>query len=196
VKLTLTCPDCGAQLGVDETLLGRKIRCTKCQAVFVAEAPPSQGGAASPGAIREKTDDEFHNVRDEGIREQPGRPTETGKPIRHPSPDPYDDDDDFDDDDVGPRRRRRRSRAPHRGGSVLGLGIGSIVAACLCPCLGIGLGIGAVNMANSDLPAMDAGNMDDAGRGSTQAGKICGIIGIVLGIINAVAGVAIRLAQK
>jgi hypothetical protein len=181
---------------VDETLLGRKVRCTKCQAVFVAEAPPSQGGAASPEAVCEKNDDEFNKVRDEGIREQPGRPTGVDKPVRYPSPDPYDDDDELDNDDDLRPRRRRRYRSPHRGGAVLGYGIASIVTPCLCVFLGIGLGIKAVSMANEDLKAMDDGRMDESGRGSTQAGKICGIIGIVLSILMFVCNIIIFAASK
>jgi predicted Zn finger-like uncharacterized protein len=196
MKLTLTCPDCGAQLGVDETLLGRKVRCTKCQAVFMAEAPPALGGTASPEAIREKTEEEFFKVRDESIREQPGRPAESVKPARVPSPDPYDDDDDLDDDDDYRPRRRKRFRSPHRGGSVLGYGIASIVTPCLCVFLGIGLGIKAVSMANEDLQAMNDGRMDESGRGTTQAGKICGIIGIVLSILMLICNIIVMAASQ
>lgn len=63
---------------------------------------------------------------------------------------------------------------PHRGGMILALGILSIVLCFLC-------GIFAWVMANNDLREMAQGRMDPSGRGSTQAGKICGIIGTVLG---------------
>jgi hypothetical protein len=36
---------------------------------------------------------------------------------------------------------------------------------------------------------MDAGTMDPAGRGNTQAGRICGIIGTILLIIGLLVGV-------
>jgi len=35
-------------------------------------------------------------------------------------------------------------------------------------------------MANNDLSRMDSGRMDAEGRGLTQAGKLCGIIGTSL----------------
>ena len=63
---------------------------------------------------------------------------------------------------------------PHRGTLILILGILGIF------CCGFSLGIPALIMGSADLKEMDAGTMDPAGRGSTNGGKICGIIGLVL----------------
>jgi hypothetical protein len=60
---------------------------------------------------------------------------------------------------------------PHRGPVVLALGIVGIVACFIC-------GIIAWVMGNHDLEQMRAGRMDPAGRGLTQAGRICGIISV------------------
>ena len=79
---------------------------------------------------------------------------------------------------------------PHRGGIVLALGIIGValalpgllccailpIPACIC-------GIIAWVMGNSDLRDMAAGRMDPAGRGLTQAGKICGMIGAIIAIV-------------
>jgi hypothetical protein len=65
---------------------------------------------------------------------------------------------------------------PHRGTVVLVLGILGLVCCFIC-------GIIAWVMGNTDLRDMDAGRMDPSGRGLTQAGKICGIISVVLWII-------------
>jgi len=62
----------------------------------------------------------------------------------------------------------------HRGGLVLALGILSLVVWCLI------LGIVAWVMGNKDLREMDAGRMDPTGRSLTQAGRICGIIAVLL----------------
>lgn len=62
---------------------------------------------------------------------------------------------------------------PHRGTLILVLGILSLV---VCGPLGIAAWI----MGNADLREIDAGLMDPEGRGTTQAGKICGIIACVL----------------
>ena len=66
---------------------------------------------------------------------------------------------------------------PHRGGMILAFGILGIVC-CLA------FGIAAWIMGNRDLAEMEAGRMDLAGQGMTLAGKICGIIGIVLQILS------------
>jgi hypothetical protein len=71
----------------------------------------------------------------------------------------------------------------HRGTLILILGILSIV--CCAP-----IGIAALIMGSSDLKEMDAGTMDPAGRGSTNAGKICGIIGLVIWAILIVVNLA------
>jgi hypothetical protein len=86
---------------------------------------------------------------------------------------------------------------PHRGGLILGLGIGSLgvwflsmVGALIFPCCGtsglvsLGLAIPAWIMANADLAAMNTGAMDPIGRGSTQGGKICAIISVVIHAIS------------
>ncbi len=65
----------------------------------------------------------------------------------------------------------------HRGTLILVLGILGIV---VCQPVGIAAWV----MGNSDLQAMDAGTMDPEGRGMTQAGKILGIISVVLMVIG------------
>ncbi len=84
---------------------------------------------------------------------------------------------------------------PHRGTLILVLGIlGLVVCAPLA--------IAAWVMGSGDLKQMDAGTMDPSGRGTTQAGKICGIIGTILLIIGVIVcgilfliGFAAALAQ-
>jgi hypothetical protein len=80
---------------------------------------------------------------------------------------------------------------------VLILGIVSIVCAavggavfCCWPvglvmvAVGFGTGIPAWVMGHRDLAKMTTGVMDPHGRGTTQGGWICGIIGTVLNIIS------------
>lgn len=68
---------------------------------------------------------------------------------------------------------------PHRGTTVLVLGILGLVVCGIC-------GIIAWVMANKDIPKMEAGAMDPEGLGSTKAGKICGIISVILMAIGLV----------
>ncbi len=65
---------------------------------------------------------------------------------------------------------------PHRGGTILTLGILGLL--CCVP-----LALAAWLMGSSDLNEINAGRMDRAGYGTTQAGMICGIIGTVVGVL-------------
>lgn len=62
---------------------------------------------------------------------------------------------------------------PHRGTMILVFGILSIVCCAI-------LGIVAWIMGKSDLEAMASGQMDPSGEGLTKAGKICGMIGVIV----------------
>lgn len=82
----------------------------------------------------------------------------------------------------GPTAAAQTQRAgwrvvPHRGGAVLALGIVGLVVCFIC-------GIIAWVMGSSDLKAMAAGQMDPTGKGITQAGKICGMISVILAIVG------------
>ncbi len=80
----------------------------------------------------------------------------------------------------GRRGGRRRPRLrPHRGGTVLTMGIlGIVCAGCFV------FGIIAWVMGSGDLGQMRSGSMDRSGEGTTQAGMICGIVGVVLGVLG------------
>lgn len=73
---------------------------------------------------------------------------------------------------------------PHRGTMILVLGICGIVLCFVC-------GIVAFILGGKDLKEMDAGTMDPSGRGMTKAGRICGLIGAILGIL--VIGISLLL---
>jgi hypothetical protein len=80
----------------------------------------------------------------------------------------------------------QQSLRPHRGGLILALGILGIVCCFIC-------GIIAWVMGNNDMREMDAGRMDPSGRGLTQAGKICGMVSVILQIIGLVMGFLMML---
>jgi hypothetical protein len=73
-------------------------------------------------------------------------------------------------------RRVRRDVEPHRGNLILVLGILGFVV----PLAGLFLAIAAWVMGRRDLARMDRREMDPSGRGTTQAGFICGIVATVL----------------
>lgn len=78
-----------------------------------------------------------------------------------------------------PQFHPQQALRPHRGGVILTLGILGIVCCFIC-------GIIAWVMGNNDQKEMAAGRMDSSGQGLTQAGKICGMIGVILWIIGLV----------
>ena len=79
-----------------------------------------------------------------------------------------------------------QSVAPHRGVLILVLGILGIVCCFIC-------GIIAWVMGNNDMREIDAGRMDPSGKGLTQAGKICGMVGVILAIVAIVMQVLFML---
>ncbi len=75
---------------------------------------------------------------------------------------------------------------PHRGVMILVFGILGIVVCFI-------FGIVAWVMGSGDLREMQAGRMDPAGQGMTLAGKICGIISVVLLLVGVVLWVLIMI---
>ncbi len=74
---------------------------------------------------------------------------------------------------------------PSQATTILVLGILSIV------CCGL-LGIAAWVMGNNELKAIDEGRRPPENRGTANAGRICGIVGVVLsalGLILALTGI-------
>jgi hypothetical protein len=78
---------------------------------------------------------------------------------------------------IGPQDFTQQTVRPHRGGLILALGILGLVCCFIC-------GIIAWVMGNNDLKEMAAGRMDSSGQGLTQAGKICGMISVILQIVG------------
>jgi hypothetical protein len=160
MPLVIRCENCRAALKLPEQYLGQEVRCPSCSRTFLAkeESPPAQP------PVRELE-----------------RHEEAPRPRR--SDDEYDRRRRDDEDEDYPRPRRRyyddRFVEPHRGTSILTMGILSIVFFCFFP-LAVGLGIGAIVMANNDLAKMRSGAMDRSGHGTTQAGLVCGVIGLVI----------------
>jgi hypothetical protein len=109
----------------------------------------------------------------------PPRREEDRGPVRRPRR--RDDDDDYDD---LPRRRRRYDYEPHRGTVILVLGILSLVVAQII------LGPIAWIMGNNDLREIREGRMDPEGEANTNAGRICGMIGTILGVCFLCCGVS------
>jgi hypothetical protein len=168
MAITIECPKCLRQLNVPETLLGRRVKCPMCGVEFEASASPPSVLPASPPPVEES----------DYVAADP--------PPQRRQRDPLDYDEDL---GYAPERRR-----PHRGGLILTLGILGLVFS-LCPLPGWVLGGCAMSMGNSDLYEMAKGRMDREGRGTTQAGRILGIIAVTVASLSFVGGCMIRLAN-
>ncbi len=76
---------------------------------------------------------------------------------------------------IGLQAQGQQPLRSHRGGVVLALGILGLVVCFIC-------GIIAWIMGKNDLREMDSGRMDPSGRGLTQAGRICGMVSVIIPI--------------
>jgi predicted Zn finger-like uncharacterized protein len=185
----VSCPECQRKLRVPPELIGKLVKCPTCSHTFTADltrhaAPPEPESA--PVAVERplRTSKVGGDEEEDRSRRRPRREDDDDddRPRRRSRSQRDDDYDDEDDDDW--RRRRRRDAAPHRGGAVLTLGILGLCLSVIhvVPLAGLVCGIIAWVMGNTDLAEMRAGRMDREGESQTNAGRICGIIAVVLHI--------------
>ena len=111
---TLSCPECGGKVKIPDSLLGKKVRCPRCQATYKAEPP---GGAV-----------DVVEVLDEPPRRRPASPPDgeyDDRPRRRPRDDDYEDDYDDRPQRVSRSEVRSRVQLPAIGlmitGAVYGL---------------------------------------------------------------------------
>jgi predicted RNA-binding Zn-ribbon protein involved in translation (DUF1610 family) len=214
----IECPGCSAKLRVPEELRGKKFRCPTCGDIFVPSDTPPPATERSLAAPRQPASS---SRREPEVDADLAPCPSCGKNIPRTSDlclyckadlsGSEDDEDDEYDDRPWERRRTgprvRRDCEPHRGALVMVLGILSTVFATMGPCLygipalliGLPLGIISWVLGARDIAKMKAGTMDPDGRGQTQAGMICGIIGTILSVlvvlgILAVIGIIILMA--
>ena len=190
MPVLVNCPHCDKKLKVPDNLVGKMVKCPTCSKTFTAEAtdaPPSSaeeeatsrsGDVVPSRKSGEEEDRPRRRVRDDDDDEEEERPRR--RRLRD-----EDDDDDYDD-----RPRRRGRGAPHRGTLILVLGILSIVFTII----GVILGPIAWVMGNNDMKEIRAGRMDREGEGTTNAGRICGIVGTVLGALTCLGCIAYMTA--
>jgi hypothetical protein len=210
----IACPGCSSKLRVPEELKGKKFRCPTCGDIFVpsdapsptptdALEPPTQPVPPLPAAPEPEVNADLAPCPACGknIPRNADLCLYCKADLSRRSRDDEDEDDDYDDRPWEGRRgpRVRRDCDPHRGAIVLVLGILSTVFSAISPCLygvpalfiALPMGIVAWVLGSRDLKKMAAGTMDPDGRGMTQAGMICGIVGVVLSILIVIGIVAV-----
>jgi predicted Zn finger-like uncharacterized protein len=198
----IRCPSCERQLRVPDELLGAKVKCPTCQGTFdatndpAATVPPPQPVPKPTERVSPESRPRPEPDRDE----PPPRPRDAGdawRPCPHCGEEIRKEaahcrfcgedvvDDDHEDERPWERRDRyavRRDCEPHRGTMILVFGILSIVLATtwFLSIVSLPMGIAAWVMGHRDLNKMNARAMDPDGRGTTQAGYVCGIVGTIL----------------
>jgi predicted Zn finger-like uncharacterized protein len=196
----VSCPECQRKLRVPNDLIGKVVKCPTCGQTFTAD-PARQAPPPKPPPTRQekpartskvsRDDDEDDDDRSRRRRSRSGRDDDDDdRPRRRRSR--YSRDDDDDDDDYDRRRRQRRDLEPHRGAAVLTLGIVGLGLTVIpvVPLGGLICAIIAWVMGNTDLGQMRAGRMDREGESQTSAGRICGIVAVVLHIVAVFLGFA------
>lgn len=199
MPVIIACPSCGGKLRITDALRGQRVRCPACNTTFESSAessslPPSPAAgldlplqlslddSSSPPSVSGPQEWTETDERDLVPEEEPAAPPRARTlPPRSLPIDPYDDRDGFDIH----RSQPRRDAEPDRGAIILALGIISITLVmtwCIAP-VGAILGLVAWVMGQRDLGKIRSGRMDASGRGMTQAGWICGIIGAILNLL-------------
>ena len=172
---TIECPLCKKTLTAPKDAAGRQVRCPGCYGVFTMDAPSSVTTQPNPAPPPKQDEPSKWDTDSRRRRDDYDDDDDDFRPRRGR----HRDDDDYDDDFDDLRDRRRRPYTPHRAGTIQTLGILSIVF-CWLPGPGGILGLIGTILGFMDMSEIDAGRMDPAGRGGTQGGRICAIIGLVL----------------
>ncbi len=98
-KVYVSCTECGAKLKVAGTSLGKKMKCPKCAAAFVAKIEDGPKAKPKPAVQDEDMDDLLAFAQADAAKEASGRMDD-------------DDDDDFQDEDL-PKSKAK----PRQGGT-------------------------------------------------------------------------------
>jgi hypothetical protein len=174
MMIPLYCPSCGKELCVRDELLGSLVYCPVCETIFRAlmgMEPPLTPYSLAPEPPPIRRSGEWRGTA-------PEAQTYSGAPLEGTGP-------------WSPRQIQFSGPydlVRHRGSTILGLGIGGLVISG-CPVAGWIVGGMATRMGADDIDQMNRGNMDPAGRGMTSAGRICGIIAVILSTLSSLAGI-------
>jgi predicted Zn finger-like uncharacterized protein len=192
------CPSCERQLRVPDELLGAKVKCPTCQSTFDATSDSAPGIPPSKPVPwpTERVSPEAPHGPEPNQDGAPSRPREDawrpcphcGEEIRKEAAHCRFCGEDIHDEDERPWERGdardtvRRDCEPHRGGMILTLGIISMVLSgtAVLTVVGLPMAIAAWVMGHRDLIKIRDRAMDPQGKGITQAGWICGMVGTAL----------------
>ena len=176
----ITCPNCGTQLNAPDSLVGQQVTCGKCRCLFVAHSQGSPSGSpaetpASPAPDAAPGDAIPSAPKAAPVGAAPPAGPQIAPPPVAAGPMNY-----------APTGAYYQSMPlPTSGYAVasLVLGIASLV---LCMFYGLpALICGPLALVFSNMAGKDirAGRVNPSSAGLAKAGKICGLIGLFLGIL-------------
>jgi hypothetical protein len=173
----ITCPNCGTQLNAPDSLLGQQVTCGKCRCLFVAQSqmPPSaQSGEAQTQGLPGTP------PAGEGQASIPSQAPPMPPPPMVTPPPP-----------VGQAGYQQVTAGYYQPAPLatsgyavasLVLGIASLVTLLFCMLLSLVCGPLAIIFSNVAMRDIRTGVANPSSAGLAKAGKICGLIGLVLGI--------------
>lgn len=177
----IQCPDCGKSLKVNDSTLGKRVRCPGCKNPFVVPDAPVVELA--------EEDDE----PEERMTTRPRRQTERRPAARRER----EEEDEEDDEPRRPRRKRVRNEddvGVSFSSTPLIFGILSIVLSCSLV-IGLYFGMKALNEANAELDRLPGGKRARAARKQLQLAKTLAVIGMCLSGILGVVAIILKIVS-
>jgi predicted Zn finger-like uncharacterized protein len=202
----IRCPSCERRVRVPDNLLGKSVRCPRCETIFTAEeeeAEPRADHAGEEPAPEEEAPPRRRSASREGITDRPDRSRRQPPPDEEMAEEKADEYEEEEEEDRPRRRRRGRRRRAEAQSAVTFPAIALIIVGGLTIFAGIldfvfrvtGLGLAA---ANAGRPA---GNPPDqaflAGQtiGNTF-GMIFDGVSILIGVLLILGGLRMRNLQS
>ncbi len=167
----VSCPNCGTRLQAPSEVLGQEVACGRCKTSFFAHADPAEGQGAPRPAPAAPPQQPPAPAGQPTAPSAPAAPPPVGTPPRMPAP-PH-----------APAAPEAAIR-PTSGYAVasLVLGIAAIPTVCCYAIPSLICGILALIFHRTAMNDIRAGRASDSSAGVAKAGRICGLIGIVLSI--------------
>ncbi len=182
----ITCPNCGTRLNAPDSLLGQQVTCGKCRCLFVAQSqtPPS----AEPGEAQVPPE-AFPGAAEPALAPHP-QPSmappmvATALPFGQTG---------YQQVSAGYYQPAPLATSGYAVASLV-LGIASLVT-CFCYAVPpLILGPLALVFGNIAMKDIRAGTANPSSSGLAKAGKICGLIGLLLAIGAWILGVVLIVA--
>ena len=184
----ITCPNCGTQLNAPDSLLGQQVTCGKCRCLFVAQSqtPPS----AQSGEARMPPSAQSGEAQTRGL---PGTPPaaegQASMPSQAPpmppppmvAPPPSVGQAGYQQVTAGYYQPAPLATSGYAVASLV-LGIASLATLLFCMLLSLVCGPLAMVFSSRARNDIRAGAVSPSSAGLATAGKICGLIGLLLGI--------------